>query len=60
LWPRSGKQEWATQAPSVIAACGPDLHATSARCGPDLGRNNVAMWVVLLEDSILPKLQIPQ
>jgi len=46
LWPRSGKHDWATQAPSVIAACGPDLHAKSARCGPDLGRNNVAMWGV--------------
>ncbi|KAG1966965.1 NAD(P)(+)--arginine ADP-ribosyltransferase 2-like [Pimephales promelas] len=44
LWPRSGKQDWATKGPSLIAACGPDLHATSARCGPDLGRNNVAMW----------------
>jgi len=44
FWPRSGKQEWATQALSVIAACGPDLHAKSARCGPNLCRNNVAMW----------------
>jgi len=45
LWPRSGKQEWATQGPSFHAACGPDPHPTSTRCGPDLGRNNVAMWL---------------
>jgi len=36
LWPKSGKQEWATQ--------GPSFH--TARCRPDLGRQNVAMWVV--------------
>ena len=44
LWPRSGKQEWATQGPSFHAACGPDPHSTSARYGPDPGRNNVATW----------------
>ncbi|CAM4466038.1 unnamed protein product [Leuciscus chuanchicus] len=46
LWPRSGKQEWATQGPSFHAACGPDPHSTSARCGPYPGRNNVAIWGV--------------
>lgn len=43
LWPRSGKQEQATEIPSLHPVCRPDK---SVRCGPDLGHRNSLIWAM--------------